>query len=133
MDSNEKILRKLHENRDLWSRLKIYHYDLKKFSSNDFSCTRLSNTHQKFFMSDCYFNDDERQFLLDSPSPIGSTLKNYFMELQRTKQEAGAVLCSSHDLAPVIEEVFGIRKGYENEKAFLAALKKMNKATKGTS
>jgi hypothetical protein len=135
----ERNVKNLQEKKkDLWLRLKFYHHDLMVYSSDSTAESRLSNTHQPFFMSECYFSDEERQLLLSFPISTGLPLNDVFTELQNTKIGMGmsaaaaatapaAVLCSSHDLAPIIEKVFDIRKGYEKEKAFVAALKAFNK------
>jgi len=129
----EKDLKTLHGNTHLWLRVKIYHHDLKHFSSDPAATERLSNTHQLFFMSDCYFSEDERQFLLSFPTSTGFPLRDLFHEIQSAKSgraKEASMLCSSHDLAPIIEKVFGIRKGYDTEKLFVGELKKFRKANR---
>ena len=120
--NHENNLKDLHENKELWMRLKIYHHDLRTFGSNSRAENRLCSTHHPFFMNDCYFDDEERRLLLNFPTSTGLPLHVFFGELQNSKSE----ICSSHDVAPVIEKVFGIRKGYEKEKSFGDALKRFN-------
>ena len=128
----DEDLKTLHANTHLWLRVKMYHHDLKHFSSDPTATERLSNTHQPFFMSDCYFSDDERYFLLNFPTSTGLPLRELFDEMQRAKivsySGESSIFCSSHDLAPIIEKVFGIRKGYDNEKLFIGEWKKFRKA-----
>ena len=129
--SRDKELKTLQSNIHLWLRVKIYHHDLKHFNSDHTAIWRLSNTHQPFFMSDCYFNEDDRHFLLNFSTSTGLPLRELFDEMQRTKSGRtgeSSIFCASHDLAPIIEKVFGIRKGYENEKQFILELKKFRKA-----
>ena len=114
----DQLLKKLHDNTDLWTRVKIYHRDLKTFSSNVAACTRLSNTHQPLCMSECYFSDDERQFLLGFPT------------LLSVSEGVLDGICTSHDLAPIIENAFGLRKGYELNPEFRRAFKQFQKRTK---
>jgi hypothetical protein len=74
---------------------------------------------------------EQRTNLLSFPTSTGLSLNELFTEIERAKvRESGdaAVICASHDLAPIIEKVFGIKKGYEKEKAFVSALKKSNKS-----
>jgi hypothetical protein len=127
----DKDLKTLHGNTHLWLRVKMYHHDLKHFSSDPAATERLSNTHLPFFMSDCYFSEDERRFLLSFPTSTGLPLGELFHEIQRAKSGhtgEASMLCSSHDLAPIIEKVFGIRKGYDVEKLFIGEWKKFRKA-----
>lgn len=121
----DKNLKALHDNKDLWMRLKMYHHDLKSFSSSEFARNRLLNTHHALFMSDCYFSDEERKYLLEFPTSSGLPLHAFLHEVLEGKRDHE--LCTSHDLAPPIENVFGIRKGYEKEKLFGDTLKKFNK------
>ena len=78
-------------------------------------------------MSACYFSDEERFVLLSFPTSTGLPLKDALEEMQRTK---GFILCSSHDLAPIIEKAFGLRKGYEKEKQFMEECKTFHNQTK---
>ena len=58
------------------------------------------------------------------------SLGELFHEIQRTKMclsGEASTICSSHDLAPIIEKVFGIRKGYDLEKLFVGERKKFCK------
>ena len=119
-------LKTLHGNPELWLRVKMYHHDLKHFSSDPAAARRLSNTHQPLFMSDCYFSEDERGFLLQFCTATGTPLREIFDEMN--KSSGSSVVCSSHDLAPIIERVFGIRKGYELEKQFIGGRKRFRKA-----
>jgi hypothetical protein len=128
----DKDLKTLHSNTHLWLRVKFYHHDLKHFSSDPIAAGRLSNTHQPFFMSDCYFSEDERYFLLNFPTSTGLPLRELFDEMQRAKggiTGESSILCSSHDLAPIIERAFGIRKGYEKETQFIGGWKKFRKVS----
>ena len=129
--SRDKDLKTLHGNTHLWLRVKIYHHDLKHSTDDSTATERLSNTHQPYFMSDCYFSDDERYFLLNFPTSTGLPLRELFDEMQRVKvglTGESSIFCSSQDLAPIIEKVFEIRKGYDNEKLFIAELKRFCKA-----
>ena len=124
-------LKTLRSNAQLWLRVKLYHYDLKHFRTDSVASERLSNTHQPYFMSECYFDEDERKFLLRFPTTSGLPLRELLDEMQRTKGGESAVICSSHDLAPIIEKVFGLRKGYEVEKRFIEEWKVFRKSFKG--
>ena len=126
-------LKTLHSNTHLWLRVKMYHHDLKHFSSDPAATERLLNTHQPFFMSDCYFSEDDRNFLLHFPTTMGLPLREFLDEMRNAKGGESGVICSSHDLAPIIEKVFGLRKGYEVEKRFQEEWKIFRKGFKGVT
>eukprot|EP01035_Chromulina_nebulosa_P008767 gene8767-11857_t len=83
-----------------------------------------------YFMSTAYFTHEEREVLLNFPTTSGITCEVYFkIMMERKLNELGnkAILCTSHDLAPAIAEIFGIKKGYEQEKKFRNAIKEFRK------
>ena len=127
-NERETALNDLHTNHDLLLRLKIYHYDLMHFNK-DKSNIRLSTTHHPFSMADCYFNDHERQFLPNFPTSDGqnlqTTLNTHINNKLNTSENT--IICTSHDIAPIIQEIFVIKKGYELEKEFIKELKRCNK------
>ena len=129
INTNEReiALNELHSNNDLLLRLKIYHYDLMHFNK-DKSNIRLSTTHHPFSMSDCYFSDNVRQFLLTFPTSDGLTLQTALNTHINNKLNTSenTLMCTSHDIAPIIQEVFVIKKGYELERVFIKELKRFN-------
>lgn len=100
--------------RDLWLRLKCFHYDLKHFESGR---ARLENYGGEYYLSNRYFSASEFAYLLAFPIASGATARQCLMSMFADK---GAVteVCTSHDVAPTIEKIYGIRKGFEGEKAF---------------
>ena len=127
-NKREIALNELHTNHDLLLRLKIYHYDLMHFNKGK-SNMRLSTTHHSFSMSDCYFNDHERQFLLNFPTSDEQNLQTRLNTHINNKLNSSenTIICTSHDIAPIIQEIFVIKKGYELEKEFIKELKRFNK------
>jgi hypothetical protein len=113
--NTEKMLKRLYSEETLWLNVKLFHFDLTNFN-NEISASRLV-TDKIFFMSDYYFTDADREFLLSFPTSTGLSLQRHMeLFLQGKLEDNITELCSSHDLAPVIAKVFGIRKGYAEEK-----------------
>jgi hypothetical protein len=106
---------------DLFMKLKFYYYDLTKF--DDDAQARLESDHiDSHYMSSVYFDDTERDQLLQHPTSQGLTFKRYMELFYESKSDATA-LCSSHDLAPIIRNVFDIPKGFDKDNAFINAHK----------
>lgn len=122
-------LKELHSNTDLWLRLKCFHYDLKRFDPE--AQGRLNNYGGEYYMSNRYFSSDEVQFLLDFPTASGATARQSLQILFESKGSSMAEVCTSHDVTPAVERLYGIRKGFETEKAFKAYFKTFSKY-KGT-
>eukprot|EP00597_Dinobryon_sp_UTEXLB2267_P003417 CAMPEP_0170065988 /NCGR_PEP_ID=MMETSP0019_2-20121128/5852_1 /TAXON_ID=98059 /ORGANISM="Dinobryon sp., Strain UTEXLB2267" /LENGTH=320 /DNA_ID=CAMNT_0010272961 /DNA_START=71 /DNA_END=1033 /DNA_ORIENTATION=+ len=110
-------LKELHSNTDLWLRLKCFHYDLRHF--NEPAKSRLENYGGEYYMSNRYFSEEELNYLLMFPTASGATARESLQALFTSKSNIGEV-CSSHDLAPAVENIYGIRKGFEKEKNFVA-------------
>lgn len=112
-------LKELHNNRDLWLRLKCFHYDLKHFEDGQ---SRLQDYGGEFYLSNRYFQSEELEYLLSFPTASGATARQSLSALFQSKGQFSEV-CTSHDLAPAIEKIYGIRKGFETEKGFKAFFK----------
>ncbi|RKO92084.1 hypothetical protein BDK51DRAFT_47274 [Blyttiomyces helicus] len=120
----------------LHTHLKIYLHDLMKFSSNPTALDRLEHDPAAaFHLSKVYFTPPQIEYLLDYAGGTGLTFKQV-MEVRMAKKmekvrEGGGgdyYVCSSHDLASVVREVFGIGKGFEEGKGFKAAYEAFEKA-----
>lgn len=107
-------LKELHSNRDLWLRLKCFHYDLKRFADAQ---SRLQDYGGEYYMSNRYSSSVELEYLLNFPTASGATARQSLAALFASKGKFSEV-CTSHDLAPAIEKIYGIRKGFEDEKGF---------------
>ncbi|GBB97795.1 hypothetical protein RclHR1_03070011 [Rhizophagus clarus] len=120
-DFKLKILR---SNDELYYRVKIFVNDLLTFSSSEDARSRLEeNPMAKFFLSNVYFNEKDIEYLLDFPTTSGlSVSKLLSVELSNKHQ-----VCSSHELAPLLQETFEIQKGFQKEKGFKERLKKFEK------
>jgi len=116
----EEKLEELQSNCDLWFRLKCFHYDLKHFDKD--AQFRLDNPCGEYYMNNYYFTQKEMHYLLDFPTQCGSTVREILQSLfaKVTNNE----ICTSHTIAPAIEKLYGIKKGYENEKVFKKYFKK---------
>jgi hypothetical protein len=70
---NVKNIRDLHNNKELWNKIKVFHYDLTTFGHNLESRKRLDHEPMAFcFMSSVYFTSSELEFLLKFPTPSGT-------------------------------------------------------------
>lgn len=116
----EEMIKDLHRNNDLWLRIKCFHYDLTHFEQ---ARSRLEGYGGEFYMSSRYFSDRELVYLLGFPTVSGGTARQALELMFATKGPMQAV-CASHDLAPALERIYQIRKGYEHEKSFAAYFKK---------
>lgn len=123
---NHKIeLKKLHSNDELFYRIKIFVNDLYLiFSDSEDARSRLEkDAMAKFFFSNVYFNDKDIEYLLDFRTASGLSVSELLnVELSNKHQ-----ICSSHELAPLLQEIFGIQKGFQKEKDFKEYLKKFEK------
>ncbi|MCO5607259.1 hypothetical protein L7F22_061452 [Adiantum nelumboides] len=117
------------------ARLKIFLRDLLIFSSDSGAQARLCSADptEAFYMSALYFSHEEAQRLLLAPAhrrrdeeadPQNVTLRQALQDLQRRKMDKGELhLCTSHDLAPLIQGWFDIRKGFQEDPQFKRHLK----------
>eukprot|EP01039_Chlorochromonas_danica_P008937 gene8937-9860_t len=124
--NRDRRLIELHNNVDLWLRLKCFHYDLMHF--NEEASSRLQGYGGEYYMSNRYFSSTELDFLLNFPTASGATARQSFQILFSSKGQITEV-CTSHDIAPAMEKIFGIRKGFEDEKAFKEYFKKFSRRT----
>ena len=114
-----KALEDLHHDKALWMKLKIFVYDMLHFS--DAAQNRLIEGLANY----CF-----GQRLLSFPTPNGLSLLQSLelrMESKRSalaaNESSDAAICTSHDLAPLLLNVFGIRRGFAEEKIFVNAHK----------
>eukprot|EP00981_Chlorochromonas_danica_P007675 scaffold1849_cov163-Ochromonas_danica.AAC.4 len=124
--NRDRRLIELHNNVDLWLRLKCFHYDLMHF--NEEASSRLQGYGGEYYMSNRYFSSTELDFLLNFPTASGATARQSFQILFSSKGQITEV-CTSHDIAPAIQKVIGIRKGFEVDKAFKEYFKKFSRRT----
>lgn len=118
---NHKIeLQKLHSNDELFYKIKIFVNDLLTFSDSEDARSRLEKDPMaKFFFSNVYFSEKDIKYLLEFPTASGlSVSKLLSVELSNKHQ-----VCSSHELAPLLQEIFGIQKSFQKEKHFKESLK----------
>ncbi|KAJ3147387.1 hypothetical protein HDU86_008002 [Geranomyces michiganensis] len=126
---------------DLFNRIKIFAFDLLTFGKDAGARERLeSQPDVPLYVSSAYFTPAEVDRILSFPSATGLTLQQTLEAVIADKTSAaqsGASrdyeLCTSHDLAPVVCAHFGIRKGFQEEKAFTAALKAFKKSWRKSS
>ena len=126
---NYKIEQKMlhEENESLFDKIQIFVHDLLTFGSSENARSRLEeNPMAKFFFSDVYFSEKEIEYLLNFPTASGLTVVR-FLDVALSDKIDSHQICSSHDLAPLIQEVFNVRKGFQKENRFKNNLKNFEK------
>jgi hypothetical protein len=121
-DSVTHIIQKQTElinNTILMNKLKVCIYDLNHFNFPK-SQERIQTQYSPSFLSSVYFTEAEIEFLLAFPSETGQTYGEIIHEFTERKQQSSSdnMICTSHDIAPIMCAVFQIRKNFEKEKAF---------------
>lgn len=135
LQKHAEALKKLHTS-PLFTKIKLFLKDLMTFGSDEDARQRLeSDLSTQFYLSSAYFTPQDVQTLMDFPTGSGLTFKDTLEVLMKDKMDqtrSGVLrdynLCTSHDLAPLIREVFGVRKGFQEEKGFVTAHKTFTKA-----
>uniref|UniRef100_U9T9R4 Uncharacterized protein n=1 Tax=Rhizophagus irregularis (strain DAOM 181602 / DAOM 197198 / MUCL 43194) TaxID=747089 RepID=U9T9R4_RHIID len=104
--------------------IKIFLNDLLIMGDNKDAEMRLHMDQTAiFYFSKVYFDEKEIKNILNFPTASGLSISKLFELSLYQKTD----LCSSHDLAPLVQEIFGIRKGFQKEKGFTKAFKKFEK------
>ena len=86
------------------------------------------NESNNFFMSDDYFTELEKNEILCFPASNGVLFSELVSFVIKEMIDTGKnEICSSHDIAPVFKKVFGIQKGFENDKAYIKAKNSFDK------
>lgn len=124
-------LKSLHQDHsNLLTKIKIFVYDLTWFSNDPEARARLERGDQ-YCMSEIYFSADDRDFIMKFPTPTGLSFAQHIDLTMRDKAKSGKnEICTSHDLVPMITKVFGIQKGFQDERKFKDALKVFEKSSK---
>ena len=122
-------LQMLHADTTLLTKIKIFINDLMTFGNSESAQARLhKDPMAKFFFSKIYFNEDEIERLLDFPTSEGpSVFKTLEAMMSCKTRSRDYELCASHDLAPLLQQAYGIQKRFTEEKVFKLALKKFEK------
>ncbi|CAI2172096.1 1170_t:CDS:2 [Funneliformis geosporum] len=117
-------LKKLNkENSSLFYKIQIFVNDLLTFGSSENARSRLKeDPTAKLFLSSVYFNEEEIEYLLNFPTTSGLPLSRFF-DVALADKIVSHKLCSSHDLAPLIQQVFNVRKDFQKDKGFKNTLK----------
>ena len=89
-------------------------HDLRTFTGNRGSRTRLDATGHEFFLGLPYFDSETRDIILQLKTQ-GSTVEHDLRAL--AQKRLGAEICAAHDLAPLFERALGISWDKEREKA----------------
>ncbi|CAG8447804.1 165_t:CDS:2 [Funneliformis caledonium] len=121
-------LKKLHkEDESLFYKIQIFVNDLLTFDSSEDARSRLDeNPTAKFLFSDVYFSVEEIEYLLSFPTSSGLPV-SMLLNVALSDKINSYQLCTSHDLAPLIQQVFNVRKDFQKENGFKNNLKKFEK------
>jgi hypothetical protein len=100
-------------------------YDLRAFRSDSDSRSRLDSVASTYYIGEPYFGASGVERVLHTISD-GKTLKDMLDEFfekklekrlkGRIKETADYRVCAAHDIAPIVEKVFGVRPGRPEEK-----------------
>lgn len=130
---------------DLLQRLQFLVRDLSNYTSDDrflwdiLHPSSLSPEEAALFaglcLSSLYFSPAEQRFLADYPTASGATcatlvmttVARKFAPASASKSATGAHVCTSHDLAPLYREVFGLGREFERSRAFKSAYARFDK------
>ncbi|KAL4250979.1 hypothetical protein ABKN59_006602 [Abortiporus biennis] len=140
---------------ELRQRLAFLCHDLQSFSSNDIIATRLNSSIYTFMIGPPYLSEEEANFLLScdlatlrnrnsSPSESSSSSTDHNCEKgldnviaarrKKSQRELNStkdfVMCTSHDLAPLLQEACAFDKSDFETKAFRSAYKQWEKGVK---
>ena len=86
MTVHGKRLLELHQNVNLWNKLKLFHKDLKSFGQNFAAQKRLESDPMAFcFMSKVYFTESETEYLLGFPTTCGLSCRVFLNAMIRAK------------------------------------------------
>ncbi|KAI8920896.1 hypothetical protein DFJ77DRAFT_506523 [Powellomyces hirtus] len=134
---HELALRTLRADPKLQMRLKLYLNDLLNFNKDSDAQVRLeSDPAASYYLGSAYFSTEQIQYLLKFPSARSGITFQQCLEGKMTEKVIASGqgrsrdyhVCTSHDLAPCVQSVFNIQKGFQEEKAFREALKYMIEA-----
>ncbi|TPX62295.1 hypothetical protein PhCBS80983_g00535 [Powellomyces hirtus] len=136
---HELALRTLRADPKLQMRLKLYLNDLLNFNKDSDAQVRLeSDPAASYYLGSAYFSTEQIQYLLKFPSARSGITFQQCLEGKMTEKVIASGqgrsrdyhVCTSHDLAPCVQSVFNIQKGFQEEKAFREALKAKGSAKK---
>lgn len=128
-------LKALHANSQLYMQIKLLLNDLMVMGSSTSAQQRLmADPEAHHYISSVYFSPSDISMVLNFAGGTGLTLKQLLEVQISRKMESGRggssrdfEICTSHDLAPVFRDLFGVRKGFQQEKTFLKASKEFEK------
>ena len=120
--SYENAIKSLHKS-ELFMKIKIFVDDLMNFGNDENARKRLEKG-DLFYMSDLHFTQMEKREILEFPTTNGRLFSEYLEFILKQKADSGhSEICASHNIAPVFLQVFGILKGFSDEKTFKTAKK----------
>ncbi|EFJ07655.1 hypothetical protein SELMODRAFT_429567 [Selaginella moellendorffii] len=124
MKQYEETLQKLQADEDLYMRMKFFIKDLSSFGSDEEAQERLEHSGKsQYFFTTAYFSEEEIARLLELRVSSGKSVNELLGELVSDKGE----LCTSHDVAPLLQKVFGIKRGFQEDAGFKHRFKAFRK------
>lgn len=128
MASHITSIAEVKANVSLWYRIHVFLYDLRNFRERADSHTRLETVVDVSYIGLPYFKPEEAEMLksmMFDGKTLGSlievTLQERLEKRMKKRVESGDYrVCAAHDVAPVLEKVFGINpKLLAKNKTFL--------------
>jgi hypothetical protein len=122
-------------------KLLCFVHDLTTYSNNSASQRRLDQSTDTFYMSSVYFTPEEKETLLNkqitvstvpgsSTVPETKTAEQLLQERFDNISTADHAMCTSHTIAPIFHDIFGIKKTYQADKKFIKQYKLFDKANR---
>jgi hypothetical protein len=124
----------LHEDASLMTKIKIFVSDFMTSANSKEALARITEDPKAhFFFSGVYFTKDEAARLLAFPTPSGLSVFKYLQAVLSKKYCKEDI--SPNDLVALLQEIFDIEEGFQEEITFKIALRRFkddwrNKARK---
>jgi hypothetical protein len=119
--------RELKANKKLLLHLKFFVHDLMRFD-DDKASARLHRDVGELYFSGTYFSEEERSFLLDFPTATSCTARECIQLMFQRKGDALREVCTSHDLAPILQHIYQLPQDFHHGADFKKKYKEFIKS-----
>lgn len=114
-------------------KLLCFVHDLTTYTNNISAQRRLDQSTDTFYMSSVYFTPEEKGALLNKQIDTVSgtkTAKQLMQDRFNEVANADHAICTSHTIAPIFHDIFGIKKTYQADKKFIKQYKQFDKKSR---
>lgn len=125
MASYANRLKALHADLNLFNHLKFYIRDLLQFEVDGDAQRRLLQEPANFHMNSVYFTPKQVYILISFKGRDGRTLEEALQahiarKIMRTHRDCSSrhEICNVHDLVPVLQNLFGVKKDFDADFGF---------------